>query len=394
LCVDEQAIAMPLKIGIVAGEASGDTLGAGLVHELLRRYPDAQFVGIAGPQMQEAGVQALFPMERLSVMGLVEVLGRLQELFAIRDGLVSTFQQEKIDLFIGIDAPDFNLRLDKLLKPLGIPVIHYVSPSVWAWRQGRVQSMKQVVDTVLCLLPFEKKFYDDKFLDAVFVGHPLADSLPLENDTVKARQLLGLDEQGEYIALLPGSRGGEIQRIAPHLFAAAKKLQKKRKNIRFIIPAINAARRADIEQQLEQANLEALVFDQTLGAGVGRLVMGAADVVVLASGTATLEAMLLKKPMVIAYRLHWLTWLIAKWIVNTPYVGLPNLLASKAIVPELLQYEATADNICRATLQWLEDEDYREARLHQFVEIHKTLRCNANVKAADAVERLLAKSSG
>jgi len=381
----------PLKIGIVAGEVSGDTLGAGLVRELLIRYPDAEFVGIAGSQMQEAGVRALYPMERLSVMGLVEVLGRLRELFGIRDGLVAAFQQEKIDLFIGIDAPDFNLRLDAALKPLGIPVIHYVSPSVWAWRQGRVEGMRQVVDTVLCLLPFEKKFYDEKSLKAVFVGHPLADRLPLSNDTAEAREKLGLNKESVYVALLPGSRGGEIQRIAPHLFAAAKLMQKKKKNIRFIIPAINAARRQDIEAQLAIAGLEATLFDDSLGAGVGRLVMSAADVVVLASGTATLEAMLLKKPMVVAYRLHWLTWLIAKILVKTPYVSLPNLLANEELVPELLQSNATASTIAKEALRWLEDDLYRETRVQRFYALHEGLRQNADVQAANAVVALLEK---
>lgn len=380
---------MPLKIGIVAGEVSGDTLGAGLVRELRSRFPDAEFVGIGGPQMLEEGVRSLYPMERLSVMGLVEVLGRLRELFAIRDGLVSAFQQEKIDLFVGIDAPDFNLRLDALLKPMGIPVVHYVSPSVWAWRQGRVDSMRPIVDSVLCLLPFEKKFYDEKNMDAVFVGHPLADRLPLENDTLAARQALGLSPDAEYIALLPGSRGGEIQRIAPHLFAAARRILKKRPHTRFIIPAINAARRADIEQHLAVAGLEAQIFDHSLGAGVGRLVMGAADLVVLASGTATLEAMLLKKPMVIAYRLHWLTWIIARLIVKTAYVGLPNLLANERLVPELLQANANAESIAAESLRWLEDKPYREERLQRFCNLHQLLKRDADHQAADAVVRLL-----
>lgn len=382
---------MPLKIGIVVGEVSGDTLGAGLVQELRARFPDAEFVGIAGPQMEAAGVRSLYPMERLSVMGLVEVLGRLRELFSIRDGLVKAFQEEKIDLFIGIDAPDFNLRLDALLKPLGIPIIHYVSPSVWAWRQGRVESMRPIVDTVLCLLPFEKKFYDDKAMHAVFVGHPLADSLPLDNDTQVARRALGLAEDGEYIALLPGSRGGEIQRIGPHLFAAAQQILAQRPQTRFIIPAINPARRVDIEQQLAVAGLDAQLFDNRLGSGVGRLVMAAADLVVLASGTATLEAMLLKKPMVVAYRLHWLTWLIVRWMAKTAYVGLPNLLANGPLVPELLQDNATAEKIAREALRWLEDSQYREPRVQKFYELHQLLRQNADQKSADAVVALLEK---
>lgn len=382
----------PLRIGIVAGEVSGDTLGAGLIRELKRHYPQAEFIGICGPQMQAEGGQSLFPMERLSVMGLVEVLGRLRELFGIRDQLVAAFSEKKIDVFIGIDAPDFNLRLDPLLKAQGIPTVHYVSPSVWAWRQGRVEGIRAAVDTVLCLLPFEKAFYDAHGVDAVFVGHPLADSLPLDNDTAAARRALGLEVAAEYIALLPGSRGGEVSRLAPLLFAAAQQLRKKRPQARFIIPAINAARRADIEQHLAAAGLDAEVFDDSLGAGVGRLVMSAADAVVLASGTATLEAMLLKKPMVVAYRLHWLTWLIARLMVKTPYVSLPNLLAGEALVPELLQNAATPEAIASATRRWLEDRDYREQRLQQFTGLHERLRQNADVKSAAAVQRLLQRT--
>lgn len=378
-----------MKIGIVAGEVSGDTLGAGLISELKSRYPEAEFIGICGPQMQAAGGTSLFPMERLSVMGLVEVLGRLRELFGIRDALFRKFTEEKIDLFIGIDAPDFNLRLSALLKPAGIPAVQYVSPSVWAWRQERVQGIRESIDLVLCLLPFEKKFYDAHGVGAEFVGHPLADALPLENDTAAARRQLGLEPGGEYIALLPGSRGGEVSRIAPVLFAAARRILKKRPQARFIIPAINAARRADIEAQLLAAGLEAGIFDNSLGAGVGRLVMSAADAVVLASGTATLEAMLLKKPMVVAYRLHWLTFFIARFMVKSPYISLPNLLAGEKLVPELVQRAATPRAIARETLRWLEDAAYRERSLRRFTGLHESLRQNADQRAADAVARLL-----
>lgn len=383
----------PLRIAIVAGEVSGDTLGAGLMRALRQRFPDIEFIGICGPQMQAEGGQSLFPMERLSVMGLVEVLGRLRELFGIRDALVREFTERQIDLFIGIDAPDFNLRVEALLKPLGIPTIHYVSPSVWAWRQGRVTGIRTAVDTVLCLLPFEKQFYDAHGVNAVFVGHTLADALPLQNDTVAARVALGLDVAAEYVALLPGSRGGEVNRLAPRLLAAAKQLQQQRPQARFIIPAINAARRADIEQHLSAAGIEAQIFDDAYGAGVGRLVMAAADVVVLASGTATLEAMLLKKPMVVVYYLHWLTWLIARWLVKVPYVGLPNLLAGKPLVPELLQDAASPEGIARETLRWLQDAAYREERLAQFTALHEMLRQNANEKAADAVVSLLTRTA-
>lgn len=378
-----------LRIGIVAGEVSGDTLGAGLMQALRQRLPHVEFVGICGPQMLAQGGRSMFPMERLSVMGLVEVLGRLRELFGIRDELVREFSENRIDLFIGIDAPDFNLRVEAMLKPLGIPTVHYVSPSVWAWRQGRVEGIRAAVDTVLCLLPFEKKFYDEHGVNAVFVGHTLADSLPMVNDTAAARATLGLAAGTEYVALLPGSRGGEVNRLAPRLLAAALKLKQARPQVRFIIPAINAARRADIEQHLAVAGVEAQVFDDAHGAGVGRLVMAAADVVVLASGTATLEAMLLKKPMVVVYYLHWLTWLIARLLVKVPFVSLPNLLAGKALVPELLQGAASPDGIARETLRWLQDDAYREERLAGFTALHEMLRQNANETAATAVVSLL-----
>lgn len=379
----------PLRIGIVAGEVSGDTLGAGLMQALRQKLPHVEFVGICGPQMQAEGGVSLFPMDRLSVMGLVEVLGRLRELFTIRDELVRQFTEQKIDLFIGIDAPDFNLRIESMLKPLGIPTIHYVSPSVWAWRQGRIEGIRKAVDTVLCLLPFEKQFYDQHDVKAVFVGHTLADSLPLQNDTAAARRMLGLQPDAEYIALLPGSRGGEVGRLAPRLFAAAARLLEERPQAQFIIPAINAARRADIEHHLERAGITAQIFDDSWGAGVGRLVMGAADVVVLASGTATLEAMLLKKPMVVVYYLHWLTWLIVRLLVKVPYVSLPNLLSNEVLVPELLQDAATPESICRETLRWLQDSSFREPRLKKFFALHEMLRQDANQKAADAAVQLL-----
>lgn len=378
-----------LTIGIVAGEVSGDTLGAGLMRELKARFPGARFVGICGEQMQAEGGESLFPMERLSVMGLVEVLGRLRELFGIRDALLRRFTDEKIDLFIGIDAPDFNLRLSALLKPRGIPTVQYVSPSVWAWRQGRVEGIRAACDLVLCLLPFERRFYDEHGVRAAFVGHPLADALPLQNDTAAARTALGLAPDGEYVALLPGSRGGEVARIGPVLFAAARRIREQRPQARFLVPAINAARRADIEALLDGSGLEVTIFDASLGPGVGRMVMAAADVVVLASGTATLEAMLLKKPMVVAYRLHWLTYLIARVMVKSRFVTLPNLLADEALVPELLQEAATPAAVAHETLRWLADAGYRDSRVARFTALHEALRQDANHKAADAVAGLL-----
>ncbi|MBK9187027.1 MAG: lipid-A-disaccharide synthase [Moraxellaceae bacterium] len=383
--ISQQAI----TFGIVAGEISGDTLGAGLIHALKQHYPNARFVGICGAQMIAEGGESWFPLERLSVMGLVEVLGRIKELFAIRDELVQRFIEQKIDVFIGIDAPDFNLRVAPQLKQAGIKTVHYVSPSVWAWRQGRIHGIKAAIDLMLCLLPFEKEFYDQHQLDAVFVGHPLADSLPLVNDTQYARQQLGLDVNKTYVALLPGSRGGEVSRLGLPLFEAAKLMQVKNPQLEFIVPAINAQRKNQIDTLLIEANLTVKVFDSSYGAGVGRLVMSAADVVVLASGTATLEAMLLKKPMVVVYKLQWLTYWIVRLLSKARYISLPNLLANKALVPELVQNEVTPEHIAQATQHWLNQPQQTEQVLKKFNQLHQQLQANGSATAALAISQLI-----
>ncbi|MBK8327379.1 MAG: lipid-A-disaccharide synthase [Moraxellaceae bacterium] len=383
--ISQQAI----TFGIVAGEISGDTLGAGLIHALKQHYPNARFVGICGAQMIAEGGESWFPLERLSVMGLVEVLGRIKELFAIRDELVQRFIEQKIDVFIGIDAPDFNLRVAPQLKQAGIKTVHYVSPSVWAWRQGRIHGIKAAIDLMLCLLPFEKEFYDQHQLDAVFVGHPLADSLPLVNDTQYARQQLGLDNNKTYVALLPGSRGGEVSRLGLPLFEAAKLMQVKNPQLEFIVPAINAQRKNQIDTLLIEANLTVKVFDSSYGAGVGRLVMSAADVVVLASGTATLEAMLLKKPMVVVYKLQWLTYWIVRLLSSARYISLPNLLANKALVPELVQNEVTPEHIAQATQHWLNQPQQTEQVLKKFNQLHQQLQANGSATAALAISQLI-----
>ena len=377
--------------GIVAGEASGDTLGADLIRALKVQHPNARFIGIAGPQMLSEGAETLVPMERLSVMGLVEVLGRLRELFGIRDQLIAYLLEQKIDVFIGIDAPDFNLRIAAELKAKVLRTAHYVSPSVWAWRQGRVHGIRASVDLMLCLLPFEKAFYDQHDVDAVFVGHPLADSMPRINDTAAAQQRLGLTP-APYVALLPGSRRGEVASLLPLLLEAARGIHAKRPDCVFLIPAINAERRADIDALVaDYSELSIRVFDQRLGAGVGREIMAAADVVALASGTATLEALLLKKPMVVTYRLHWLTWLIARFLVRIPFVSLPNLLAGRRIVPELLQGQANPKNIAHEVLAWLNDPVRVSETAASFEHFHQQLARNASVTGAHAITELLAK---
>ena len=379
----------PLVFGIVAGEVSGDTLGAGLIHALKQHYPNARFVGICGSQMMAEGGESWFPLERLSVMGLVEVLGRIKELLAIREQVIQRCIAEKIDVFIGIDAPDFNLGVAAKLKAAGIKTVHYVSPSVWAWRQGRIHHIKATIDLMLCLLPFEKAFYDLHQLPAVFVGHPLADSIPLVNDTQRARQQLGLSADKQLIALLPGSRGGEVSRLAEPLFAAAQLILKKYPHAEFIIPAINPLRKQQISGLLAEAGLTAHVFDDRYGAGVGRLVMSAADVVILASGTATLEAMLLKKPMVVIYKLHWLTYWIVRLLSRAKYISLPNLLANEPLVPELIQQAADAPAIAKATFGWLDDASHRQQVLTRFTQLHQSLQVNASQTGALAIINLI-----
>lgn len=378
-----------LRIGIVAGEASGDTLGAGLIRAIKTQYPDCEFVGVCGPQMLAEGGQTIEPMETLSVMGLVEVLNRLPRLFALRDKLLALFVEKKIDIFVGIDAPDFNLRLGKLLKAQNIPVVHYVSPSVWAWRQNRVHDMKTFINTVLCLLPFEKAFYDQHQLNAEFVGHPLADELAMQPNIEQARAQLNLDNDAFYVALLPGSRGGEVSRLGDLLLRSATLLQQQYPNMTFLIPAINGERQQQIDAMLSAYDLNVRVLSSDLGAGVGRLAMAAANVVVLASGTATLEALLLKKPMVVVYKLHWLTYVLAKFLVKSRWVSLPNLLANKALVPELIQENATPENISAEVNRWLNDSAYAHEGIQTFYALHDVLRRDANTRAADAVLKLL-----
>lgn len=341
-----------LKIGIVVGEVSGDTLGVKLMRSFREQGIDAEFEGIGGPQMIAEGFNGYYPMETLSVMGIVEVLKDLKKLFAVRDGLISQWTQKPVDIFIGIDAPDFNLRLSKSIKEKNLPIktVQYVSPSVWAWRQGRVHGIKQSIDLVLCLFPFEKVFYEQYEVPAAFVGHPLAKQLPLENPIQIAKQQLGINENQKHIALLPGSRKGEVERLLPMLLGAANILHTKYPDIQFLIPAINDARKQQIEQGVEQLapQLKAKIHileNTDSESKIGRMVMNASDIIALASGTATLEAMLMHRPMVTFYKLHWLTYLIAKFLVKIPYYSLPNIIAGKKVIQELIQADATPENL-------------------------------------------------
>ncbi|CAI3123582.1 lipid-A-disaccharide synthase [Acinetobacter baumannii] len=368
-----------LKIGIVVGEVSGDTLGVKLMRSFREQGIDAEFEGIGGPQMIAEGFNSYYPMETLSVMGIVEVLKDLKKLFAVRDGLINQWNQHPVDIFIGIDAPDFNLRLSKSIKEKNLPIktVQYVSPSVWAWRQGRVHGIKQSIDLVLCLFPFEKVFYEQYEVPAAFVGHPLAKQLPLENPIQIAKQELGVDENQKHIALLPGSRKGEVERLLPMLLGAANILHTKYPDIQFLIPAINDARKQQIEQGVEQLapQLKAKIHileNTDSESKIGRMVMNASDIIALASGTATLEAMLMHRPMVTFYKLHWLTYLIAKFLVKIPYYSLPNIIAGKKVIEELIQADATPENLA-AEIEKLMNVETAQIQVMQHLTMHKQL---------------------
>jgi len=369
-----------LRIALVAGEASGDILGAGLMRALKLQHPAVEFIGVGGPLMQAEGLTSYFPMERLSVMGLVEVLGRLRELLARRKKLIQTLIEEKPDVFIGIDAPDFTLNIELKLRQAGIKTVHYVSPSVWAWRQKRVLKIREGCDLMLTLLPFEARFYEEKGVPVRFVGHTLADTIPLQADRAAARAELGLAE-GPLVALMPGSRGGEVGRLGALFFDAAERLQALKPGVRFVLPCASPQRRAQIEELLAGRTLPLTLLD-----GGSHLALAACDAVLIASGTATLEALLYKRPMVVAYRLAPLTYWILKRMVKSPYISLPNLLAQRLLVPELLQDDATPEALAQTMLPLIGGG---EEQTRGFDEIHRTLRRDASNQAADAVLTLI-----
>ncbi len=372
-----------LRVALVAGEASGDILGAGLMQALKARHPDIEFIGVGGPLMEAQGLVSDFPMERLAVMGLVEVLGRLRELLARRKLLIQTLIERKPDVFIGIDAPDFTLNIELKLRQAGIKTVHYVSPSVWAWRQKRVLKIREGCDLMLTLFPFEAKFYEEKGVPVRFVGHSLADTIPLHADRAQARAELGLPLDGQVVALMPGSRGGEVGRLGELFLEAAQRLLAQRPGIRFVLPCANAARRAQVEAMLAGRDLPLTLLD-----GQSHRALAACDAVLIASGTATLEALLYKRPMVVAYRLAALSYWILKRMVKSPYVSLPNLLAQRMLVPELLQDAATPEALVQTLLPLL---DNGQEQTQGFDDIHRTLRRDASNQAAEGVLALLAK---
>jgi len=374
-----------LRIAMIAGEISGDLLGAGLIQALRVHFPDARFEGIGGRAMLEAGFESFYSLETLSVMGLIEVLKHYRTLKRCRHHLQQHFLHHPPDVFIGIDAPDFNLGLEQVLRKSGIPTVHYVSPSVWAWRRYRVKKIAQACDIMLTLLPFEADFYTQHHVPVKFVGHPLADQIPWQVDKQQIRQQLQLPIDKTYIALLPGSRVQEVEKLLLPFLQTAVWLTQQRQDLHFLLPAANETLQQLISQQLAQ-------FPQlplTMFHGQSHEAMAAADVVLMASGTATLEAMLLKRPMVVAYRVAELTYQLAKRLVYVRYVSLPNLLANAPLVPEFLQHQVIPKLLGEAVLSWLAHPEKILVLEQHFMELHQQLQCSANEQAAAAILELL-----
>ena len=375
----------PLRIGIVAGELSGDTLGEGFMMSIKKQYPDAVFVGIGGPKMIAQGCESLFDMEELAVMGLVEVLGRLPRLFKVKASLVQYFTQNPPDVFVGIDAPDFNLRLEKSLKDLGVKTVHYVSPSVWAWRQKRIFKIAAATDLVLAFLPFEKAFYDKFDVPCEFIGHTLADSIPLENDKQPARLALGIENSDKkWLAVLPGSRGSELKMLAEPFISACKILKQQHPELGFVVALVNDKRREQFEQTWRKIAPE---LDFILVNDTAKTVITACDMAMLASGTVALECMLLKRPMVVGYRVNPITAYIAKKLVKTDYVSLPNILADKELVKELLLEECTPQNLADEINCLMGEKG--QSMVEEFAALHHTIRKGADDQAANAVINLI-----
>lgn len=376
----------PLRVGIVAGELSGDTLGEGFIKAVKQQYPDAEFVGIGGPKMIAQGCQSLFDMEELAVMGLVEVLGRLPRLLKVKAELVKFFTDNPPDVFIGIDAPDFNLRLELDLKQAGIKTVHYVSPSVWAWRQKRIFKIEAATNLVLAFLPFEKAFYDQYKVPCEFIGHTLADSIPLVSEKAPARELLGLEQDKTWLAVLPGSRGSELKMLSQPFIETCQKLKQKYPDLGFVVALVNQKRREQFEQAWQEfaPELEFKLVDDT-----ARNVITASDAVMLASGTVALECMLIKRPMVVGYKVNAFTAFLARKMLKTKYVSLPNILADQELVKEFLQEECTVDNLAAEVERLLGEEGNQ--MVDKFTEMHHWIRKDADKQAAKAALHLIGK---
>ncbi|MGQ9426078.1 lipid-A-disaccharide synthase [Gilvimarinus sp. F26214L] len=379
----------PLRIGMLAGEMSGDSLGAGLIAAIKKRVPDAQFEGIGGPKMIAAGFHSLADQERLAVMGFVEPLKRLPELLAIRRRIYRHFVANPPAVFLGIDSPGFNITLEHRLRQAGIKTAHYVSPQIWAWRRERVHKIARSVDLMLSLFPFEARFYKEHNVPVSFVGHYLADRIPLVPDQRAARDALGLSPDQRVIALLPGSRSSEVKLIAPEFLATAEWCLRQKPDLHFIMPAANEARHAQLQELLKHKP----DLPVTLTHGRSHEVMCAADAVLMASGTTTLEALLLKRPMVVAYKFPRLSYAIYSRLLEIPHISLPNILAGRELVPEYLQDRVDPEAMGRDLLSYLENADKVEALKQEFLSIHIQLQQNADERAADAVLALARASA-
>ncbi len=384
--------AAQLTIGMVAGESSGDALGAHLIEALRAHLPGAGFIGIGGPKMQSQGLVSLYPMERLAVRGYAEVLRHYPGLAWMRHKLRLALLRARPQLFIGVDAPDFNLGLEAGLKRAGVPVVHYVSPSVWAWRGGRIAAMARSVDQVLTLFPFEPELYRKAGIAATYVGHPLADLIPQQDQTAGARAQLRIAPERKVIALLPGSRQSELRYMADTFIATAKLLAQKIERPLFLVPLVSRETREIFESALSRADAGELPL--TILFGHAREALAAADIALVASGTATLEAALLQKPMVITYKMAGASWLLMRRMGYLPYIGLPNILAGEFVVPELLQHDATAENLAQALHNTLKDSVVRLRLSQRFSAIHQQLKCDTAAQAARAVLPLLAQAVG
>jgi len=375
-----------LRIAIVAAEPSGDLLGAGLMRAIKARHPNVSFEGIGGSQMLQEGIESLEPLESLSVMGLVEVLKHLPRLLKLRKCLVQRWLSNPPDLFIGIDAPDFNLGLETALKAKGIKTVHYVCPTVWAWREKRVKKIKAAVDGLLAILPFEPAFLAKHDVKAIYVGHTLAQSMPIEPDQVTARSVCGLSHDAPVLAILPGSRGSEVSKLLQPFLSAAQKCQKDVEGLQFVIPAANQTLQRLIEEKLIQYGLQASVILQDTQSA-----LAAADVVLCASGTATLEGLLSKRPMVIGYKLHWLTFAIIKWfkLMKIKHYALANIISGEVLAPELIQDDCIPNALAIEVMRFFKDENLRQVIAQRYTDIHREMRVDTDRLIADAVDDVL-----
>jgi lipid-A-disaccharide synthase len=379
------------KIAIVAGEASGDLLGGHLISALNKERGDLEFFGIAGPKMIREGAKTLFPIEKLSVRGYFEVIKHLPGLLKLRRNLLKQILEAKPDIFVGIDAPDFNFWLERKLKKHGIPTIHYVSPSIWAWRGGRIRKIKRAVTHMLALFPFEPALYEAVNMRVTYVGHPLADELPLRPNKKAARSMLKLEQDEFIVAMLPGSRQSEVQQHAELFVQTAELMSQHYNKARFLVPLITRETRNIFEKAIEKVTHKAnIVLNMQLLYSHAHDAMEAADFVIVASGTATLEAALLKRPMIITYRMPQMSWWLLKPMHYLPYVGLPNVLAKRFVVPELLQKEATPEKLTEKMNEMLEDTNNLKEVKKEFTDIHHSLKQDSAKKAAEVVLSYLA----